>query len=83
MSIGSSLNRISSSEWNQKNLFCGWYDADLSDKGLEEAKQAGKVHLFSFDTFLLYHHIEQQNRLLPSSGSKMAAIHSMLHIHQF
>jgi bisphosphoglycerate-dependent phosphoglycerate mutase len=31
------------SEWNQKNLFCGWFDADLSEKGLEEAKQAGKV----------------------------------------
>jgi bisphosphoglycerate-dependent phosphoglycerate mutase len=36
-----------SSEWNQKNLFCGWYDADLSEKGLEEAKQAGKVCFFS------------------------------------
>lgn len=34
---------IDSSEWNQKNLFCGWYDADLSEKGNEEAKQAGKV----------------------------------------
>jgi len=26
----------------KKNLFCGWYDSDLSDKGLQEAKQAGK-----------------------------------------
>lgn len=25
--------RHGESEWNQKNLFCGWYDADLSDKG--------------------------------------------------
>lgn len=25
--------RHGESEWNQKNLFCGWYDANLSDKG--------------------------------------------------
>lgn len=25
--------RHGESEWNQKNLFCGWFDADLSDKG--------------------------------------------------
>lgn len=26
--------RHGESEWNQKNLFCGWYDADLSTKGI-------------------------------------------------
>lgn len=25
--------RHGESEWNQKNLFCGWFDADLSEKG--------------------------------------------------
>ena len=25
--------RHGESEWNQKNLFCGWYDAQLSAKG--------------------------------------------------
>lgn len=25
--------RHGESEWNQKNLFCGWFDASLSDKG--------------------------------------------------
>lgn len=25
--------RHGESEWNQQNLFCGWYDANLSDKG--------------------------------------------------
>jgi 2,3-bisphosphoglycerate-dependent phosphoglycerate mutase len=35
------------SEWNDGNLFCGWYDADLSEKGVEEAKQAAKVCPFS------------------------------------
>lgn len=26
--------RHGESEWNLKNLFCGWYDADLSPKGM-------------------------------------------------
>lgn len=30
------------SEWNALNLFTGWVDVDLSDKGIEEAKEAGK-----------------------------------------
>ncbi|KAL5283635.1 Pglym78 family protein [Megaselia abdita] len=35
--------RHGESEWNQKNLFCGWYDANLSEKGQNEAKAAGKA----------------------------------------
>lgn len=35
--------RHGESEWNQKNLFSGWYDAGLSDKGKQEAKSAGKA----------------------------------------
>jgi bisphosphoglycerate-dependent phosphoglycerate mutase len=38
--------RHGESEWNQKNLFCGWHDADLSDTGLAEAKNAGQVIFF-------------------------------------
>lgn len=34
--------RHGESEWNQQNLFCGWYNANLSAKGMEEAKAAGK-----------------------------------------
>ena len=44
--------RHGESEWNQKNLFCGWHDADLSDTGLAEAKNAGqmlKEKGFTFD----------------------------------
>ncbi|UJR16740.1 hypothetical protein I4U23_003640 [Adineta vaga] len=36
------LVRHGESEWNEKNLFCGWYDADVSEKGVEESKQASK-----------------------------------------
>ncbi|KAH8359584.1 hypothetical protein KR093_007726, partial [Drosophila rubida] len=35
--------RHGESEWNQKNLFCGWYDSKLSEKGKEEACSAGKA----------------------------------------
>ncbi|MFT8394258.1 MAG: 2,3-diphosphoglycerate-dependent phosphoglycerate mutase, partial [Liquorilactobacillus ghanensis] len=33
--------RHGQSEWNLKNLFTGWVDVDLSEKGVEEAKEAG------------------------------------------
>ncbi|XP_017777194.1 PREDICTED: phosphoglycerate mutase 2 [Nicrophorus vespilloides] len=33
--------RHGESEWNQKNLFCGWFDAKLSEQGQQEAKSAG------------------------------------------
>lgn len=35
--------RHGESEWNKLNLFCGWYDANLSDKGQNEAVSAGKA----------------------------------------
>lgn len=35
--------RHGESEWNQQNLFCGWFDAALSDKGKAEALAAGKA----------------------------------------
>jgi len=35
--------RHGESEWNEKNLFCGWFDANLSTKGKDEAASAGKA----------------------------------------
>lgn len=35
--------RHGESEWNKLNQFCGWFDADLSEKGLEEAIAGGKA----------------------------------------
>ncbi len=35
--------RHGESEWNKQNLFTGWVDVDLSAKGQEEAKAAGKL----------------------------------------
>lgn len=37
------LVRHGQSEWNEKNLFTGWRDPDLTEKGVEEAKAAGRA----------------------------------------
>jgi 2,3-bisphosphoglycerate-dependent phosphoglycerate mutase len=37
------LLRHGNSVWNQKNLFTGWVDVDLSDQGRKEAKRAGEL----------------------------------------
>ena len=36
------LVRHGESEWNLKNLFSGWKNPDLTDKGIEEARAAGR-----------------------------------------
>ena len=37
------LCRHGQSDWNLKNLFTGWTDVDLTEKGNQEAKAAGKL----------------------------------------
>ena len=37
------LIRHGESEWNKLNLFTGWTNVDLSEKGVQEAIEAGKV----------------------------------------
>ncbi len=37
------LLRHGESVWNKENRFTGWTDVDLSEKGREEAKEAGRV----------------------------------------
>ena len=46
------LVRHGQSEWNLKNLFTGWKDPDLTEKGVAEASEAGrklKAQGLSFD----------------------------------
>jgi len=46
------LLRHGESEWNKLNLFTGWTDVDLSEKGIQEAHQAGitmKAEGYIFD----------------------------------
>ena len=37
------LLRHGESDWNRENRFTGWTDVDLSQKGIEEARTAGKL----------------------------------------
>ena len=37
------LLRHGESEWNKLNLFTGWTDVDLTEKGREEAREAGRL----------------------------------------
>ena len=37
------LVRHGQSEWNSKNLFTGWKDPGLTELGVKEAKDAGKL----------------------------------------
>ncbi len=46
------LIRHGESEWNKSNLFTGWTDVDLTEKGMQEATNAGKLlkaEGFTFD----------------------------------
>jgi 2,3-bisphosphoglycerate-dependent phosphoglycerate mutase len=46
------LLRHGQSQWNLENRFTGWWDVDLSDKGIEEARAAGRLlreRAFDFD----------------------------------
>ena len=37
------LLRHGRSEWNDRNLFTGWVDSDLSERGIDEARRAGQL----------------------------------------
>jgi len=39
------LLRHGQSQWNLENRFTGWWDVDLSEKGIEEARAAGALML--------------------------------------
>lgn len=64
------LVRHGESEWNRLNLFTGWHDVDLSDKGWREADESGRLLReggFDFDicyTSYLKRAIHTLNRVL-------------------
>jgi 2,3-bisphosphoglycerate-dependent phosphoglycerate mutase len=46
------LLRHGQSQWNLENRFTGWWDVDLSEKGIDEARAAGRLmrdHGLDFD----------------------------------
>ena len=50
------LCRHGQSDWNLKNLFTGWKDVDLTEKGIDEAIAAGKLlRELGYDFDIAYH----------------------------
>ncbi|UDG82542.1 2,3-diphosphoglycerate-dependent phosphoglycerate mutase [Candidatus Vallotia cooleyia] len=45
------LIRHGESTWNKENRFTGWVDVDLTDKGIDEARQAGVLLKYASYTF--------------------------------
>lgn len=68
--------RHGESEWNDKNLFTGWYDAQLTPKGIAEAEQAGltlRKKKYCFDiafTSVLTRAIETLDTILAMTNQK-------------
>lgn len=64
------LVRHGESVWNKENKFTGWTDVGLSEKGIEDAKKAGKILYkegFSFDivyTSILTRAIDTANYII-------------------
>lgn len=69
------LVRHGESHWNQTNRFTGWYDVGLTQKGIDEASNAGKVlkdNNYSFDvcyTSVLTRAIHTWEELARAHGS--------------
>jgi 2,3-bisphosphoglycerate-dependent phosphoglycerate mutase len=60
------LVRHGQSDWNLKNLFTGWKDPDLTKRGIEEARAAGralKAKGFAFDRAYTSSLVRAQNTL--------------------
>ncbi|MBQ9494928.1 MAG: 2,3-diphosphoglycerate-dependent phosphoglycerate mutase [Treponema sp.] len=75
------LVRHGESEWNKLNLFTGWTDVDLSEKGHEEAKAAGKLlkaEGFDFDvcyTSYLKRAVHTLNHILDEMDRNWLPVH--------
>src|SRR3954464_1815571 len=55
------LLRHGQSVWNEKNLFTGWVDVDLTDLGEEEARAAGGLLLESqFDVDIVHTSLQKR-----------------------
>jgi 2,3-bisphosphoglycerate-dependent phosphoglycerate mutase len=73
--------RHGESTWNAKNLFTGWVDVDLSEKGVAEAKNAGALlqrEALRFDvlhTSLLTRAVRTAHLALEASGQCWLPVH--------
>ena len=75
------LVRHGQSVWNLENRFTGWTDVELSNNGIKEAKEAGKLLIeneFTFDvayTSVLKRANETLNIILKELGEENIPIH--------
>ncbi len=66
------LVRHGQSDWNLKNLFTGWRDVELTEKGIAEARAAGrklKAQGFLFDVAFTSALVRAQHSLTSCSPS--------------
>lgn len=75
------LLRHGQSQWNLENRFTGWVDVDLTEKGREEANEAGRLMAqegLQFDvahTSLLLRAIRTLNTALDAMGQQWLPVH--------
>ncbi len=75
------LLRHGESTWNQENRFTGWTDVDLTEKGVREAREAGKTlkaEGYEFDiafTSLLTRALRTLNLALDELGTLWLPVH--------
>jgi 2,3-bisphosphoglycerate-dependent phosphoglycerate mutase len=66
------LLRHGESEWNAKNLFTGWVDVGLTEKGFAEAKRAGEL-LAEHDLLPDVLHTSRLKRAIATANDALAA----------
>lgn len=82
------LIRHGESVWNMENRFTGWMDVDLSEKGKQEAIEAGKIlkqEGFEFDvcyTSLLTRAIKTLNAVLEEMGCSWLPVIKDWHLNE-
>ena len=82
------LIRHGQSEWNLENRFTGWWDVNLTDQGIEEAKAAGRLLAekgFDFDrcfTSLQTRAIKTLNLALEEMGRVWLPVEKDWHLNE-
>ena len=67
------LLRHGESVWNKANLFTGWTDVPLSEKGVEEAREGGRLLKESGYTFDAVHAWLQVRSRFGGNGAFLVA----------
>ena len=82
------LVRHGQSEWNKLNLFTGWVDVELSNKGVQEAHTAGKLlkeYGYDFDvcfTSYLKRAIETQQIILKEMDREWLPVYKSFELNE-